>query len=92
MNTKTLQVFFNDIDEVMYERRETNNTLAFKWYNENRGRAGKILKRYLCFIMASQTLYGEEGNPFGPCTKSFFWSKNENVLEKVKDRMQVLNS
>ena len=35
MNT-TKQIYFKNIDTIKFEGRESNNPLAFKWYNENR--------------------------------------------------------
>lgn len=40
MNT-TKQTYFKNIDTIKFEGRESDNPLAFKWYDENRVVAGK---------------------------------------------------
>lgn len=90
MNTTTLQSFFKGIDAVKYEGRESDNPLAFKWYDENRVVAGKTLKEHLRFAMAYwHTLCNKGDDPFGKQTETFSWDNSENVLERARLKMDA---
>lgn len=39
----TNQTYFKNINTIKFERRDSDNPLAFKWYDENRIVAGKAL-------------------------------------------------
>lgn len=89
MNT-TKQIYFKNIDTIKFEGRESNNPLAFKWYDENRVVAGKTLKEHLRFSMAYwHTLCNTGGDPFGAGTETFSWNKNEDAVQRAKDKMDA---
>ncbi|WP_417351387.1 xylose isomerase [Flavobacterium alkalisoli] len=89
METST-QTFFKNIDKIKFEGRESNNPLAFKWYDENRVVAGKTLKEHLRFAMAYwHTLCNTGDDPFGASTESHAWNKNENAIARAKDKMDA---
>jgi xylose isomerase len=89
MNT-TKQTYFKNIDIIKFEGRESVNPLAFKWYDENRVVAGKTLKEHLRFSMAYwHTLCNKGGDPFGANTEILAWDKNENVIQRAKDKMDA---
>ncbi|MBP6181361.1 xylose isomerase [Flavobacterium sp.] len=89
MNT-TKQIYFKNIDTIKFEGRESNNPLAFKWYDENRLVAGKTLKEHLRFSMAYwHTLCNTGGDPFGTGTETFSWNKNEDAVLRAKDKMDA---
>jgi len=44
--------FFKGIDQIKYEGNETDNPLAFRWYDENKVIAGKTMKEHLRFSCA----------------------------------------
>ena len=89
MNT-TKQTYFKNIEAIKFEGRESNNPLAFKWYDENRVVAGKTLKEHLRFSMAYwHTLCNTGGDPFGAGTETFSWNKNEDAVQRAKDKMDA---
>lgn len=89
MNT-TAQAHFKGIDKIKFEGRESDNPLAFKWYDENRIVAGKSLKDHFKFAMAYwHTLCNKGGDPFGAPTESFLWDNRENVIARAKDKMDA---
>ncbi|QEE50861.1 xylose isomerase [Flavobacterium alkalisoli] len=89
METST-QTFFKNIDKIKFEGRESNNPLAFKWYDENRVVAGKTLKEHLRFAMAYwHTLCNTGDDPFGASTESHAWNKSENAIARAKDKMDA---
>lgn len=82
--------YFKNIDSIKFEGRESDNPLAFKWYDENRQVAGKTLKEHLRFAMAYwHTMVNRGGDPFGAPTEDFAWDKNENVIARAKDKMDA---
>lgn len=86
----TNQSYFKNIDTIKFEGRESDNPLAFKWYDENRVVAGKTLKEHLRFSMAYwHTLCNTGGDPFGASTETFAWDKNENAILRAKDKMDA---
>lgn len=89
MNT-TQQAYFKNMDTIRFEGRESDNPLAFKWYDENRIVAGKTLKEHLRFSMAYwHTLCNTGGDPFGSSTEKFSWNKNEDAILKAQDKMDA---
>lgn len=86
----TTNQYFKNIDTIKFEGRESDNPLAFKWYDENRIVAGKTLKEHLRFSMAYwHTLCNTGGDPFGASTETFAWDKNENAILRAKDKMDA---
>ncbi len=86
----TNKSYFENIDTIKYEGRESNNPLAFKWYDENRVVAGKTLKEHLRFSMAYwHTLCNTGGDPFGPGTETHSWDSSEDVIQRAKDKMDA---
>lgn len=41
----TNQTYFKNIDPIKFEGRDSDNPLAFKWYDKNRNVAGKIVAK-----------------------------------------------
>jgi len=81
------QEFFKGIDKIKFEGRESDNHLAFKWYDENRVVAGKTLKDHLRFATAYwHTFVGTGGDPFGPGTKNFAWDAKGDIVGRAKDK------
>ncbi len=86
----TTRAFFKNIDTIKFEGRESDNPLAFKWYDENRVVAGKTLKEHLRFAMAYwHTLCNGGDDPFGKPTENFPWDKNDDAIARAKDKMDA---
>lgn len=84
------RTYFKGIDKITYEGQQSDNPLAFKWYDENRMVAGKTLKEHLRFSMAYwHTLCGKGDDPFGSATGVFPWDNNESVIARARDKMDA---
>ncbi len=84
------QEYFKGIGQIQYEGPKSKNPLAFKWYDENRGVAGKTMKAHLKFAVAYwHTFCGTGGDPFGPGTKAFPWDTAGGALDAAKHRMDA---
>ncbi|GLB51867.1 xylose isomerase [Neptunitalea chrysea] len=82
--------FFKNTDKIAFEGIESDNPLAFKWYDENRIVRGKTLKEHLRFAMAYwHTLNNKGGDPFGAPTETFEWDAKDDVIERAKDKMDA---
>jgi len=79
--------FFNGIRPIKFEGKETDNPLAFRWYDENRIVAGKPMKKWLRFACAYwHSFCGSGADPFGEPTHIFSWSKKSDPIERAKDK------
>ena len=67
--------FFPAIGKIPFEDRDSDNPLAFKWYDESRRIAGKTMKEYFKFAVCYWHTFCNTGSdPFGPGTKLFPWN------------------
>jgi xylose isomerase len=82
--------FFKGIGQVKYEGPQTDNPLAFRWYDENRVVAGKTLKEHLRFAGAYwHSFVGNGADPFGGPTHIFPWNAKSDAVERAKDKMDA---
>ncbi len=82
--------FFPGIGKITFEGVSSKNPLAFKYYDENQVVAGKIMKDHFRFALAYwHTLTGTGGDPFGPGTKEFPWSLNNDPILNAKEKMDA---
>ncbi len=82
--------FFPGIGKIKYEGKESDNILAFKYYDENKVVAGKTLKDHLRFAVAYWHTFGAGGSdPFGENTKSFPWNGSKDAVSKAKEKMDA---
>lgn len=82
--------YFGGIGQVKYEGLESDNPLAFRWYDENRIIAGKTMKEHLRFACAYwHSFVGNGGDPFGGATHTFPWDVKADAVERAKDKMDA---
>jgi xylose isomerase len=79
--------FFKGIGQVKYEGLESDNPLAFRWYDENKTVAGKPMKEWLRFACAYwHSFCGNGADPFGEPTHIFPWNEKTDAIERAKDK------
>ncbi|MBC7889503.1 MAG: xylose isomerase [Ferruginibacter sp.] len=79
--------FFKGIGQIKFEGLESDNPLAFRWYDENKVVAGKPMKEYLRFACAWWHSFGANGaDPFGEPTQLHAWSTNTDPVAKAKEK------
>jgi xylose isomerase len=84
------KTFFKDINQVKFEGLESDNPLAFRWYDENRIIAGKSMKEHLRFACAYWHSFVASGNdPFGEGTILHPWDEKSDAIERAKDKMDA---
>ncbi|WP_214072555.1 xylose isomerase [Mucilaginibacter sp. dw_454] len=82
--------FFKGIDQIKYEGLESDNPLAFRWYDADRVIAGKPMKDHLRFAGAYwHSFVGNGADPFGEPTHIFEWNKKSDPVERAKDKMDA---
>lgn len=82
--------FFPGIGAIQYEGPQSDNPLAYKWYDENKVIAGKSMKEQLRFAVCYWHTFCNTGNdPFGPGTKHFPWDVAGEAVQRAKDKMDA---
>jgi len=79
--------YYKGIGEIKFEGKESDNPLAFKYYNPDQVVAGKTMREHFKFSVAYwHTFCGQGADPFGPGTQSFEWDKSPDAVQAAKDK------
>ena len=79
--------FFKGIGKITYQGRDSDNPMAFKFYNPEQKVAGKTMREHFKFAMAYwHTLCGTGADPFGPGTKQFPWTTSSDPIKAARDK------
>jgi len=82
--------FFKGIGKINFEGRESDNPLAYKFYDENKVIAGKTLKEHMRFAVAYWHTFCSTGDdPFGPGTKIHPWGQTNDAIANAKEKMDA---
>jgi len=82
--------FFKGIGKIKFEGRESDNPLAFRWYDETKVVAGKPMKEHLRFACAYwHSFCNTGGDPFGEGTHLFPWNDKTDPVDRAKDKMDA---
>lgn len=82
--------YFKGIDRIAFEGAESDNPLAFKYYDENRVIAGKTMKEFLRFAACYwHTFCGTGGDPFGPGTQIRPWLEGPDAVTRAYKKMDA---
>jgi len=79
--------YFKGIDTIQFEGKDSDNPLAFKWYDPDRIVAGKTLREHFKFAIAYwHTFCGQGSDPFGPGTQNFAWDASSDPITAAKHK------
>ena len=79
--------FYKGIGNIKYEGKESDNPLAFKYYNPEQVVAGKTMRKHFKFSIAYwHTFCGQGSDPFGPGTQKFAWDQSNDPIQAAKDK------
>ena len=79
--------YFKGIGSIRYEGRDTDNPLAFRWYDAGKKIGGKTMEEYLRFACAYwHSFNGNGADPFGEPTHIFGWNESRDVITRAKDK------
>ncbi|SDQ19054.1 xylose isomerase [Flagellimonas zhangzhouensis] len=82
--------YFKGIGKIAFEGKESDNPMAFKYYDENKMVGGKSMKDHFRFAIAYwHTFTGVGGDPFGAPTQDFPWMVNADPIQQAKDKMDA---
>ena len=79
--------FYKGIGDITYEGKDSDNPLAFKYYNPKQVVAGKTMREHFKFAIAYwHTFCGQGSDPFGPGTQNFAWDQSNDPIQAAKDK------
>ena len=79
--------YFKGINAISYEGKDSDNPLAFKYYDPKKVVGGKTMEEHFKFAIAYwHTFCGQGSDPFGPGTQSFPWDQSKDPLKAAKDK------
>ncbi len=82
--------YFKEINQVKFEGKDTDNPLAFRWYDENKIVGEKSMKEHLRFACAYwHSFCGNGADPFGEPTHIFPWDTAADPVQRAKDKMDA---
>jgi xylose isomerase len=87
---KGTKEYYPSVSQIKYEGLQSDNPLAFRWYDESRVVAGKTMKEYLRFSCAYwHSFCGSGADPFGEATHLFPWLEIQHPVERAKSKMDA---
>ncbi len=82
--------YFKGIDTIRYEGPDSDNPLAFKYYDPEKIVGNKSLKDHLRFAIAYwHSFCGTGGDPFGAPTRNFPWDQATDPMQAARDKMDA---
>lgn len=77
--------YFSDVKKIVYEGRESDNPLSFKFYDKNKMVAGKSMAEHLRFAVAYwHTFRGTGADPFGAGTFVQPWEQLKTPMDRAR--------
>lgn len=81
---------FPEVTKIRYEGPDSDNPLAFRWYNPDEVVAGKTMKDHLRFtVVYWHTMRGTGSDPFGSGTMLRPWDDGTDSVENACNRARV---
>ncbi|YCA45443.1 xylose isomerase [Bacillus sp. JZ8] len=81
--------YFGSVNKVFYEGKDSNNPLAFKYYNPEEIIGNKTMKEHLRFSVAYWHTFTADGtDPFGAATMQRPWDKDQG-MDLAKTRVEA---
>ena len=82
--------YFSGIGSIPYEGRESDNPLAFKFYQRDRIIAGKTMEQHLRFAVCYwHTFCAKGSDPFGADSQIFAWDEAKDPMTAARARMDA---
>jgi xylose isomerase len=89
MVQSTLRTYFESVNKVAYEGKDSKNPLAFKYYNPEEVIGGKTMKDQLRFSVAYWHTFTADGtDPFGVATMQRPWNRFSG-MDLAKARVEA---
>ncbi len=79
--------YYKGIGQINYEGKESDNPMAFKYYNPDHVVAGKPMKEHFKFAVAYwHSFCGVGADPFGPGTQNFPWDLPADAMDAAREK------
>ena len=79
--------YFKNIQKIKFEGMESDNPLAYKYYNPDQQVMGKSMREHFKFAMAYWHSMNDNGaDPLGRITNRYPWNQETDVLQQAKNR------
>jgi xylose isomerase len=87
MSTTGDKEYYKGIGSIPFEGKDSDNPLAYKYYNPDQVVAGKTMREHFKFAIAYwHSFCGQGGDPFGPGTQQFPWDQATDPIQRAKDK------
>jgi xylose isomerase len=82
--------YFRGIGKIPFEGRESDNPLAFKFYDGNKRIGDKTMAEHLRFAVCYwHTFCAKGSDPFGPDTQVFAWDAPSDPMDAARAKMDA---
>ncbi len=82
--------YFPGVNSIPYEGRESDNPLAFKFYDRDKLIDGRTMEQHLRFAVCYwHTFCAKGSDPFGADTQVFPWDEPEDPMTAARARMDA---
>ncbi|NER17788.1 xylose isomerase [Spongiivirga citrea] len=82
-----MTTYFKSINTIQFEGKDSDNPLAFKYYNPAQVVAGKTMREHFKFAVAYwHSFCGTGADPFGPGTLLHQWDTSGDAVEAAKQK------
>jgi xylose isomerase len=79
--------YYKGIGKINFEGKDSDNPMAFKYYNPEQVVAGKTMREHFRFAIAYwHTFCGQGSDPFGPGTQHFAWDQPTDAIAAAKEK------
>ena len=79
--------YFKGINKIKFEGKESDNPLAFKYYNPDQIISGKTMREHFKFAIAYwHSFCGQGADLFGTGTQKFKWDISSDPIQAAKDK------
>lgn len=83
-------VYYSEIEKIPFEGPDSDNPLAFRYYDENRLIGNRTMKEHFKFSIAYwHSFCGTGSDPFGPGTLIHPWETATDPMQRAKDKMDA---
>jgi xylose isomerase len=84
------KTYFKSVRKIKFEGKESDNPLAFKYYDAKKKVGKKTMEEHFRFAIAWwHTFGGAGGDPFGAPTKNFPWLLDADPVRRGKAKMDA---
>lgn len=86
----SLREYFPEVKKISFEGPQSDNPLAFKFYDASRLIMGKTMAEHLKFAVCYwHSFVGTGSDPFGPGTQQHAWEQAEDPMQRALSRLDA---